>query len=81
MLGVKANLIAWAGPDGCHAGRLGVSGHLDCVLEAHGWTSDPFVVREQSGPGNGRGVCDMKGFSLAINAFARLLRVPPDLWC
>ena len=73
--GQKANLIAWAGPE-ADATRDGliVSGHLDCVpVEAHGWTSDPFVVREQSGRLFGRGVCDMKGFdAIAINAFAQV---------
>ena len=70
--GQKANLIAWAGPevDATRDGLI-VSGHLDCVpVEAHGWTSDPFVVREQSGRLYGRGVCDMKGFdAIAINCF------------
>ena len=73
--GQKANLIAWAGPevDATRDGLI-VSGHLDCVpVEAHGWTSDPFVVREQSGRLYGRGVCDMKGFdAIAINAFAQV---------
>ena len=73
--GQKANLIAWAGPevDATRDGLI-VSGHLDCVpAEAHGWTSDPFVVREQSGRLFGRGVCDMKGFdAIAINAFAQV---------
>ena len=73
--GQKANLIAWAGPevDATRDGLI-VSGHLDCVpVEAHGWTSDPFVVREQSDRLYGRGVCDMKGFdAIAINAFAQV---------
>jgi acetylornithine deacetylase len=73
--GQKANLIAWAGPevDSTREGLI-VSGHLDCVpVEAQGWTSDPFVVREQSGRLYGRGVCDMKGFdAIAINAFAQV---------
>ncbi|MBX7541820.1 acetylornithine deacetylase [Qipengyuania sphaerica] len=59
--GKKANLFATCGP--AVEGGVILSGHSDVVpVEGQDWTSDPWVLREDSGKLFGRGTCDMKGF-------------------
>ncbi|MHA2226319.1 MAG: M20/M25/M40 family metallo-hydrolase [Candidatus Hodarchaeales archaeon] len=36
-------------------------GHLDVVPVSHGWLSDPFILKVESGMGYGRGAKDCKG--------------------
>ncbi len=65
----KANIFATIGPD--VEGGLILSGHLDVVpVAGQDWSSDPFVLREESGLLYGRGTCDMKGFIAACLALA-----------
>lgn len=79
----KANLLASFGP----ADRPGVvlSGHTDVVpVSDQQWSSDPFVLREDSGRFYGRGTTDMKGFlacclAAATQFAARQLHRPVHL--
>lgn len=57
----KWNLHAIIGPQA--AGGIAFAGHVDCVpVEGQDWSSDPFVLREESGRLYGRGAADMKGY-------------------
>lgn len=40
---------------------IGILGHLDIVPAGEGWTSDPFILRNENGKLYGRGVADDKG--------------------
>ncbi|WP_234822441.1 acetylornithine deacetylase [Palleronia aestuarii] len=69
--GEKANLFATFGPE--TDGGIVLSGHADVVpAEEPGWSSDPFVMRDDGERLYGRGTCDMKGFLAAILATAPL---------
>ena len=51
-----------------------LTGHLDTVAPASGWTSDPLAPTERDGRLYGLGALDMKsGLACAMAAFARLL--------
>jgi acetylornithine deacetylase len=59
--GDKAALLATIGP--MVEGGIVLSGHTDVVpVAGQKWTSDPFMLRAESGRLYGRGSCDMKGF-------------------
>lgn len=70
----KANLYATFGPK--RDGGILLSGHTDVVpADGQDWTSDPFMLREQSGRLYGRGTSDMKSFlALMLAAAPRLAR-------
>lgn len=63
----KTNLIATLGSG---TGGLVLAGHTDTVpYDEHGWSSNPFALREADGKLYGLGTCDMKGFlALAVEA-------------
>ena len=72
--GQKANLFATLGAP--RSGGLVLSGHSDVVpVTDQDWTSDPFVMREDSGRLYGRGACDMKGFIAACLASLDRLKI------
>ena len=72
--GQKANLFATLGAP--RSGGLVLSGHSDVVpVSDQDWSSDPFVMREDSGRLYGRGACDMKGFIAACLASLDILKV------
>ena len=57
----KANLWATIGP--ANIGGVALSAHTDVVpVVGQNWSSDPFVMKRQSGNLYGRGAADMKGF-------------------
>lgn len=63
--GVKANLLAWVGPEPDRAlgPGLTLSGHLDVVpADEEDWTSDPFTLTDSGEHWIARGSADMKGF-------------------
>ncbi len=73
--------IAPGRPNVCCMARLGpkpglvtLTGHLDTVHDAAGWTSDPFQATEREGKLYGLGALDMKsGLACAFTAFRRLI--------
>jgi len=81
--GSRANLWATAGPE--IDGGLVLSGHSDVVpVAGQNWSSDPFVLRKDTGRYYGRGAVDMKGFvAVAVHtmmiAASRNLRRPLHL--
>ena len=72
--GSRANLWATIGPEG--GGGVVLSGHTDVVpVTGQNWSSDPFVLTEDSGRLYGRGTADMKGFvAAAIHAALQAAR-------
>lgn len=73
----KPMLLADFGPDAAPAAML--SGHIDTVPAAAGWSGDPWQLREEADRWFGLGVSDMKGFFAA--ALAGLEAMPaPDTW-
>lgn len=59
--GDKSALFATIGP--MQEGGILLSGHTDVVpVAGQIWTSDPFLLRQESTRLYGRGACDMKGF-------------------
>lgn len=59
---------------GPRPGLVTLTGHLDTVLAAEGWTTDPLVPTERHGRLYGLGALDMKsGLACAWAAFRRLL--------
>ncbi|SON54998.1 Acetylornithine deacetylase [Hartmannibacter diazotrophicus] len=74
--GEKANLFATIGP--ADAPGYILSGHTDVVpVDGQPWSSDPFVLREESGKLYGRGACDMKGFLAVCLAAVPMLKSKP----
>ncbi|WP_417667956.1 acetylornithine deacetylase [Roseibium sp.] len=65
--GEKAALFATIGPN--VDGGVVLSAHTDVVpVEGQDWSSDPFVLRQDSGKLYGRGTADMKGFAASVLA-------------
>ncbi len=59
--GDKAAIFATIGP--MRDGGVVLSGHTDVVpVAGQTWSSDPFILRRESGRLYARGACDMKGF-------------------
>ncbi len=59
---------------GPRPGLVTLTGHLDTVHVAEGWTTDPFQATERGGRLYGLGALDMKsGLACAFSAFKRLL--------
>ncbi len=54
--------------------------HLDVVPAGDGWTSDPFVLREEAGRLYARGACDAKGPMAAMIEAMRLLAADRTAW-
>ena len=58
---------------------IGILAHLDVVPVSSGWSSDPFVMRQEGDRLYGRGTSDDKGAGIASLTAMRMLRVPPGL--
>jgi acetylornithine deacetylase/succinyl-diaminopimelate desuccinylase family protein len=74
----RANLIARLenGPGPTFA----LNTHMDVVPAGEGWSSDPFVLREEGGRLYGRGACDAKGPLIAMVEAMRLLKADSTQW-
>ncbi len=71
--GDKAAIFATVGPR--TDGGIVLSGHTDVVpVKGQHWSSDPFVMREESGKVFGRGSCDMKAFDAICLAMLPVFR-------
>ena len=57
-----------------------LNGHVDTVLEAEGWSSDPWQARREGDRMYGLGACDMKSGVAAIMVATRELARRRDLW-
>lgn len=63
------------------AGRvLLLNGHVDTVLAAQCWASDPWLPRRDGNRMYGLGACDMKSGVAAAMLATRALARRPDLW-
>jgi acetylornithine deacetylase/succinyl-diaminopimelate desuccinylase len=54
--------------------------HIDVVPAGHGWSSDPFKLRESDGKLFGRGACDAKGPMTAMLEAMRILIAAKAHW-
>jgi acetylornithine deacetylase/succinyl-diaminopimelate desuccinylase family protein len=54
--------------------------HMDTVPAGDGWSSDPFVLRENAGRLYGRGACDCKGPLIAMIEAMRMLASDRGAW-
>lgn len=54
--------------------------HMDVVPAGDGWSSDPFVLREEGGRLYGRGACDCKGPLVAMVEALRMLAGDRGAW-
>lgn len=76
--GDRPNVIAalenGAGP------TLLLNGHVDTVLAAEGWLSDPWTARREGDRLYGLGAADMKAGVAANMLIARALHQHPELW-
>ena len=54
--------------------------HMDVVPAGGGWSSDPFVLREDGGRLYGRGTCDCKGPLVAMAEALRMLAADRRGW-
>lgn len=54
--------------------------HMDVVPAGDGWSSDPFVLREDGGRLYGRGTCDCKGPLIAMVEALRMLAGHRRAW-
>jgi acetylornithine deacetylase/succinyl-diaminopimelate desuccinylase-like protein len=59
---------------------LVLNGHVDTVLAARGWESDPWQARRDGDRMCGLGVADMKAGVVAALLVTRALHRRPDLW-
>ena len=57
-----------------------LNGHVDTVLRADGWSSDPWTPRRVGDRLYGLGACDMKSGIAAALLTTRALARRPDLW-
>jgi acetylornithine deacetylase/succinyl-diaminopimelate desuccinylase-like protein len=57
-----------------------LNGHVDTVLRADGWSSDPWTARRDGDRLYGLGACDMKSGIAAALLATRALARRPDLW-
>lgn len=57
-----------------------LNGHIDTVLAAAGWTTDPWLVQRDGDRLYGLGACDMKSGLAAAMLATRALAARRDLW-
>lgn len=70
----NVSCLARLGP---RPGLVTFTGHLDTVLAAEGWSTDPLTPVERNGRLYGLGAVDMKaGLACAFEAFRRLVQNP-----
>ena len=71
---VVARLVNGEGP------TFALNTHIDVVPVGDGWSSDPFMLREENGRLYGRGACDCKGPLAAMLEALRMLRRERSSW-
>ncbi|SEQ28128.1 acetylornithine deacetylase [Faunimonas pinastri] len=54
--------------------------HMDVVPVGEGWSSDPFILREDGGRLYGRGACDCKGPLASMLEAVRMLAASRESW-
>jgi acetylornithine deacetylase/succinyl-diaminopimelate desuccinylase family protein len=74
----RANVVARL--DNGSGPTFALNTHLDVVPAGEGWSSDPFVLREDRGRLYGRGACDAKGPLIAMVEAMRLLKADSTQW-